>query len=153
MDRLWDRLRQGHVKGGFSKDNVFFIFNIFCYVCEVMMRWNGMVCKNVIYVYYNRVPSHSGNQGKPWKWVFIFPVREFGKNAKNHGKLREFDSDTEGKDFRHFGICASCAMCPSCVRLLTGYGGLLVFMQYEYYYYTSLQTITPRTTSWLSSNL
>ena len=24
----------------------------------------------------DRLPSHSGNQGKPWKWVFIFQVRK-----------------------------------------------------------------------------
>ena len=40
-------------------------------------------------------------------------LREFAKNTKNQGKLREFDSDPEGKGVRQFGVCVSCAMCPS----------------------------------------
>ena len=37
---------------------------------------------------YNRVPTHSGNQGKPGKWVCTFPVRElmkFPKSGINQG--------------------------------------------------------------------
>ena len=33
------------------------------------------------------------------------------------GKIQGIcDSDPEGKGFRQFGVCASCAMCPSCVH-------------------------------------
>ena len=41
---------------------------------------------------------------------------ESGKNTKNHGKIGEFDSDPEQKDFHQFGVCASFAICPSCVH-------------------------------------
>ena len=36
-----------------------------------------------------RVPSHSGNQGKPWKWVPFFPVRENSGNLGKTQKIRE----------------------------------------------------------------
>ena len=42
-----------------------------------------------------------------------FPIFKSGKTPNNRGKLREFDSDIEGKGFSQFGVCASCAMCPS----------------------------------------
>ena len=41
----------------------------------------------------------------------------WGKHQKNSGKTQGIcDSDPEGKGFRQFGVCASCAMCPSCVH-------------------------------------
>ena len=68
--------------------------------------------------------QHSGNEGKPHfqnKMGSIFPVREnsgtLGKTQKKSGETREiWDSDPEGKGFRQFRVCASCAMCPSCVH-------------------------------------
>ena len=65
---------------------------------------------------------HQGSQplwksGKTLKMSVQFfsqgKLREFAKKTKNQGKLREFDSDPEGKAFRQFGVCVSCAMCPS----------------------------------------
>ena len=86
--------------------------------------------------------------GKTLKMSSFFPsqgkLREFGGKHKKSGEIQGIcDSDPEGKGFRQFGACASCAMCPSCIHLLTGYSGFCE-------YYTPLQTITvgcPRTTS------
>ena len=82
-----------------------------------------------------------------------FPIFQSGNTQwiwEKHKQIRETlgicDSDPERKGFRQFGVCASCAMCPSCVHWLTGYSGFCE-------YYTPLQTITARTTSWLPSNL
>ena len=79
-----------------------------------------------------------------------FPFFQSGKTQgiwekhKKSGKILGIcDSDPEGKGFCQFGVCVYCAMCPSCVHLLTGYSGFCE-------YYTPLQTITvgcPRTTS------
>ena len=85
-----------------------------------------------------------------------FPIFQSGKTQgiwekhKKSGKTQGIcDSDPEGTGFRQFGVCASCAMCPSCVYWLTGSSDFCE-------YYTPLQTITvgaARTTSWLPSNL
>ena len=40
-------------------------------------------------------------------------VRECKRSGETQGIC---DSDPEGKGFRHFGVCVSCAMCPSCVH-------------------------------------
>ena len=43
------------------------------------------------------------------------------KHKKKSGKTQGIcDSDPEGKGFRQFGVCTSCAMCPSWVHWLTG---------------------------------
>ena len=42
------------------------------------------------------------------------PIFQSGKTLGNLGKIpkiREFDSDPEGKGFRQFGVCVSCAKC------------------------------------------
>ena len=64
-----------------------------------------------------------GKSGEILKMSFQFSsqgnLREFGDlevNTKTQGKLREFGSDPEGKGVHQFGVCASCAMCPSCVH-------------------------------------
>ena len=81
-----------------------------------------------------------------------FPIFQSGETRGIWGKDKTqgiCDSDPEGKGFHQFGVCASCAMCPSCVHWLTGYSGFCE-------YYTPLQTITvgcARTTSWLPSNV
>ena len=85
-----------------------------------------------------------------------FPVFQSGKTQgiwgkhKKSGKTKGIcDSDPEGKGFRQFRVCASCAMCPSCIHWLTAYSGFCE-------YYTPLQTVTvgcARTTSCLPSNL
>ena len=59
--------------------------------------------------------------GKTLKMSFQFSsqgkLREFGENTKKSGKTQGIcDSDPEGKGFCQFGVCASCAMCPSCVH-------------------------------------
>ena len=54
-----------------------------------------------------RMSFHFSIQGK---------LKECEENIKNHGNLREFDSDPKGKGFCRFGICASCALCPCCIH-------------------------------------
>ena len=67
--------------------------------CHLHLRWRHLYQNRLF-----RVPSHSGNQGKPWKGVSNFPVRENSgnlvKTQKNQGKLREFVIVTQkGKVF------------------------------------------------------
>ena len=72
------------------------------YPYTVQVQYNNLVL--TLCLYTGRVPSHSGNQGKPWKGVSNFPVRENSGNLvkthKNQGKLREFVIVTQkGKVF------------------------------------------------------
>ena len=52
-----------------------------------------------------------------------FPIFQSGKTQgiwEKHNKSGKTqgicDSDSEGKGFHQFAVCASCAMCPSCVH-------------------------------------
>ena len=81
--------------------------------CHLHLRWRHLYQNRLF-----RVPSHSGNQGKPWKGVSNFPVRENSgnlvKTQKNQGI---YDSDPEGKGFRQFGWSVGLVPCvPSCVH-------------------------------------
>ena len=65
---------------------------------------------------------------------FLVPVRENSGNLGKTPKIRDNSGNSTVTQkatlgFRQFGICASCAMCPSFIHWLTGYGGFLVFMQ------------------------
>ena len=47
-----------------------------------------------------------------------FPIFQSGKTQgiwEKH-KIIRGNAGPEGKGFRQFGVCASCAMCPSCVH-------------------------------------
>ena len=77
-----------------------------------------------LYRYHNFVAAlEIRDNFEAWKWVSNFPVREnsgnFGKTATTKsGKTQEIcESDPEGKGFRQFGVCVSCAMCPSWIIL------------------------------------
>ena len=77
-------------------------------------------------IFFEQVSNWQGSQplwisGKTLKMSFQFSsqgkLREFGENTHKSGKTQGIcDSDPEGKGFRQFGVCASCAMCPSCVH-------------------------------------
>ena len=52
-----------------------------------------------------------------------FPIFQLAKTQGNWEKHNKSgttqgicDSDPEGKGLRQFGVCVSCAMCPSCVH-------------------------------------
>ena len=49
-----------------------------------------------------------------------FPIFQSRKNSGDLGENTKYqgicDSDPEGKGFHQFGVCAYCAMCPSCVH-------------------------------------
>ena len=87
------------------------------------------------------------NQVKPCKWVSIFPVRENSGNSlgkqQNSGNL----TLTRRERFSPvWHICASCAMCPTCVHWLTGYGGFLVLILL---YRVSIIHTSPENSNWL----
>ena len=69
-----------------------------------------------------RVPSHSGNQGKPGKWVSNFPVRENSRIWENHkksGKTQGIcDSDPEGKGFYFYFASLGYVCLVPCVQVV-----------------------------------
>ena len=64
-----------------------------------------LVLQDIMYAHrqVNLLASFYGKKGK---------LREFGKNTKNQGNLKEFDSDPEGEGFRQFGLRAIVHLVP-----------------------------------------
>ena len=65
---------------------------------------NGAECRVTVFTVFPATLEIRENLDKQ------FPIFQSGKTQGN------CDSDPDRKGFHQFGVCASCAMCPSCVH-------------------------------------